>query len=106
MSAKSVLHLWDHVDSLRFVDWILIQCYMGWRPQELAKLKIADVHLDEGYIIGGMKTIAGKNRIVPIHSKILNLVKKNYETSLELGSEYLFNDPSAVKGGMTITYDK
>lgn len=98
--------LWDNVDSLRFVDWILIQCYMGWRPQELAKLKIDDVHLDEGYITGGMKTDAGKNRIVPIHSRIFDLVKKNYETSVALGSEYLFNDPSAVKGGMTITYDK
>ncbi|MCM1245702.1 MAG: tyrosine-type recombinase/integrase [Roseburia sp.] len=98
--------LWDNVDSLRFVDWILIQCYMGWRPQELAKLKIADVHLDEGYIIGGMKTNAGKNRIVPIHSRIFDLVKKNYEASAKLGGEYLFNDPSAVKGGMTISYDK
>lgn len=98
--------LWDHVDSLRFVDWILIQCYMGWRPQELAKLKIENVHLEEGYVIGGMKTDAGKNRIVPIHSKIAILVKKNYDTATDLGSEYLFNDPSAVKGGMTITYDK
>lgn len=98
--------LWDNVDSLRFVDWILIQCYMGWRPQELAKLKLDDVHLDEGYITGGMKTDAGKNRIVPIHSRIFDLVKKNYDTSVELGSEYLFNDPSAVKGGITITYDK
>ena len=23
--------LWDNVNSIRFVDWILIQCYMGWR---------------------------------------------------------------------------
>lgn len=98
--------LWNNVKTLRFADWILIQCYMGWRPQELAKLKIENVHLNEGYIIGGMKTNAGKNRIVPIHSRIIDLVKKNYDTAVELGSEYLFNDPAAVKGGMTITYDK
>lgn len=98
--------LWDNVDSLRFVDWILIQCYMGWRPQELAKLKIENVHLDEQYITGGMKTDAGKDRSVPIHPRIKNLVERNYNQAVDLGSQYLFNDPLAVKGGMTITYDK
>lgn len=98
--------LWNNVETLRFADWILIQCYMGWRPQELAKLKIENVHLDERYITGGMKTEAGKNRIVPIHPRIFDLVKKNYITAIELGSEYLFNDPSAIRGGMNITYDK
>lgn len=98
--------LWDNVDSLRFVDWILIQCYMGWRPQELAKLKIENVHLDGQYITGGMKTDAGKDRSVPIHPRIKNLVERNYNQAVELGSQYLFNDPLAVKGGMTITYDK
>lgn len=98
--------LWDNVDSLRFVDWILIQCYMGWRPQELAILKTADVNLDEQYIVGGMKTSAGKNRAVPIHPRISHLVQRNYDQAIELGSKNLFNDPSAVKGGMLITYDK
>lgn len=98
--------LWDNVDSLRFVDWLLIQCYMGWRPQELAILKIADVNLDKQYIIGGMKTSAGKKRIVPIHSRIKHLIQQNYDQAIELGSKNLFNDPSAVKGGMLITYDK
>lgn len=98
--------LWDNVDSLRFVDWILIQCYMGWRPQELAILKIADINLDEQYIVGGMKTSAGKNRTVPIHPRIKHLIQRNYDQAIELCSENLFNDPQAVKGGMRITYDK
>lgn len=98
--------LWNNVDSLRFVDWILIQCYMGWRPQELARLRIENVHLDEQYITGGMKTSAGKDRPVPIHPRIKNLVQQNYAQAIELGSQYLFNDPLAVKGGIAITYDK
>ncbi len=98
--------LWENVGSIRFVDWILIQCYMGWRPQELAKLKTEDVHLDEQYITGGMKTSAGKDRPVPIHPRIKNLVQQNYDQAVELGSPYLFNDPLAVKGGISITYDK
>ena len=98
--------LWDHADSLRFVDWILIQCYMGWRPQELACLKIENVHLEEQYITGGMKTSSGKDRHVPIHPRIKHLVQRNYDEAMELGSQNLFNDPLAVKGGMLITYDK
>lgn len=98
--------LWDNVNTKRFVDWILIQCYMGWRPQELSNLKIENVHLDGQYITGGMKTSAGKNRSVPIHPRIKALVQKNYNQAVELGSQYLLNDPLAVKGGMSITYDK
>lgn len=98
--------LWDNVGTIRFTDWILIQCYMGWRPQELAKLKLEEINLDEWYIVGGMKTPSGKKRIVPIHPRIKELVQKNYDQAVELGSLYLLNDPLAVKGGMTITYDK
>lgn len=98
--------LWDNVDKIRFVDWILIQCYMGWRPQELATLQLADVNLDEWYMVAGMKTDAGKNRMVPIHTEIQPLVKRNYDYAVSLGSDALFNDPTATKGGMKITYDK
>ena len=98
--------LWDNVDKIRFVDWILIQCYMGWRPQELATLQLADVNLDEWYMVAGMKTDAGKTRMVPLHTKIQPLVKRNYDYAVSLGSDALFNDPTATKGGMKITYDK
>lgn len=98
--------LWDSLGVIRFVDWILIQCYMGWRPQELAILEIKNVDLENWCITGGMKTDAGRHRIVPIHPRIRELVRKNYEQAIELGSDRLFNDPDAVKGGMKITYDK
>lgn len=98
--------LWDNVDKILFADWVLIQCYMGWRPQELATLQLADVNLDEWYMVAGMKTDAGKNRMVPIHTKIQPLVKRNYDYAVSLGSDALFNDPTATKGGMKITYDK
>ena len=98
--------LWDNVDALRFVDWILIQCYMGWRPQELDTLQLSDVNLDEWCITAGMKTEAGKDRMVPIHTKIRPLVQRNYDYAVSLGSDALFNDPTATKGGMKITYDK
>lgn len=97
--------LWDNVGKVRFVDWILIQTYMGWRPQELVLLRLDEVNLDEWYIEGGMKTAAGKQRCVPIHSRIQELVQKNYDEAISLGSDFLFNDPLS-RNGMKMTYDK
>lgn len=96
--------LWDNV-SFPFVDMVLIGIYSGWRPQELAVLKIADIDLENGFYTGGLKTDAGRNRIVPIHSKIYNLVKQNYEKAVSMGSEYLFNDENGQQGTF-LTYDK
>jgi integrase len=105
-SESEMKILWDNLGKISFVDWILIQCYMGWRPQELAILKTEDVDLENWCITGGMKTDAGRYRTVPIHSRIRPLVQDNYEQALSLGSDRLFNDPNSIKGGMKITYDK
>lgn len=99
--------LWDNVDKVKYVDWILIQCYMGWRPQELATLRLEDVHLDAWYMEGGMKTDAGKQRVVPIHEKIKELVKRNYDFAIGIESEYLLNDKGQTHSGRWgLTYDK
>ena len=99
--------LWDHVNSVKFTDWVIIQCYMGWRPRELATLRLDEVNLDKWYMQAGMKTDAGKQRIVPIHSKIRGLVKQNYDFALSIGSEYLFNDKGQTHAGSwAVTYDK
>lgn len=96
--------LWENLD-IPFTDMVLIGIYTGFRPQELSILKIADVDLDQHTLRGGMKTAAGTNRIVPIHSKIYDLVKKNYDRALALGSEHLFNDLNGQQGTF-MTYDK
>lgn len=79
---------------------------MGWRPQEMALLELHDVDLKNRFIRGGIKTDSGKQRVVPIHHRIYEFVRKNYNFAVELGSDRLFNDPSAVKGGIKMTYDK
>lgn len=96
--------LWDNV-SFPFVDMVLIGIYSGWRPQELAVLKISDVDLEKGFYTGGLKTDAGRNRIVPIHSKVYDLVKQNYDKAVGMGSDYLFNDENGQQGTF-LTYDK
>lgn len=99
--------LWDNVDNTKFADWILIQMYMGWRPQELAILELKDVNLENWTITGGMKTDAGKQRVIPIHSEIKDLVKRNYEFATSINSKYLFNDKGQTHAGRwNLTYDK
>jgi len=85
--------MWNKVFEMKYLDIILIQCYTGFRPQELGNIRLEDVNLKEWTIKGGMKTDAGKDRLVPIHEKIKGLVKTKYRVAEKLGSEYLFNVP-------------
>ncbi len=55
------------------VEFILIMCYSGYR---ITAYKTLEVNTDEWYFRGGIKTAAGKDRIVPTHSAIQGLVKR------------------------------
>ena len=98
--------LWKASEFVPFADMIIYACYSGWRPGELIRLKVEDVNLKEEYIKGGMKTIAGKNRVVPIHPIVKPIVEKYYNQAVEIGSEYLFNDPSKKKGVNGLSKDQ
>ena len=100
--------LWKHVDDKRCVDVLLVQCYSGWRPQELGLIKLEDVDLDNWIFRGGMKTEAGEDRAVPIHSRIRHLIERKYKEAQELGSPYLFNyiDPTLRSKNITLNYNR
>lgn len=66
-------------------DTIFILLYTGLRINELLDIKCENIHLDERYMIGGTKTNAGKNRIIPIHDNVYHLIKTRYEQ----GNKYL-----------------
>lgn len=93
--------LWKNTPT-PLVNLILVQCYTGWRPQELCKIKLSDVNIDKWYMKGGMKTKAGIDRVVPICERIKPLVKKIYAMSESLHSEYFVCDMD----GSEMTYDK
>lgn len=67
--------LWSLADSHKNIQIVLILCYTGLRPTELCKIKSEDVHIDECYMLGGIKTAAGRNRAIPLANKILPFVK-------------------------------
>lgn len=56
-----LLRSYDNDERIKF---ILILVYTGMRISELLKMPVENVH--EKYMIGGSKTEAGKNRIIPI----------------------------------------
>ena len=84
---------------------IVYACYSGWRPSELVQLKVDDVDLENGFIKGGIKTSAGKNRLVPIHPLVMSIVQKYYDQAISVNSQYLFNDVTKKKG-IGLSYDQ
>ena len=66
-------------------DTFFILLYTGMRISELLDIETKNVHLEERYMIGGTKTVAGKNRIIPIHDDIFEIIKRRYNN----GGKYL-----------------
>jgi len=81
-----IKRLWEMRDA-PWVDSVLVFLYTGFRISELLEVKRENVDLVVGVIKGGKKTEAGKNRLVPIHSKIAGIIKKRFSD----GGEYLFS---------------
>jgi len=73
----------------------------GMKVTEIISLDLEDINLEEDYFKGGLKTDAGKNRIVPIHPIIKDLVTNRYNKD----NIALFNDEYGQQGTI-MTYDK
>lgn len=101
---EEVQLIWDSLSLYPYLDITLIQFYSGWRPNELLSMKLTDVDLENRTFHGGSKTTSGKNRIVPIHSKIFHFVEQHYNEAVATGSEYVFQ--SDRQPGKPYTYDR
>jgi integrase len=74
-TSDEIKTLWDNINRMDYLDTILIMIYTGLRPGELVKIENKDINIKERYMRGGIKTTAGKNRIIPINKKILPLIE-------------------------------
>lgn len=69
--SKDQLQLmWDNVDTVPGIKYILVLCYTGMRLNEMLGAKTENYNREEGYFIAGSKTAAGKDRIITISPKI------------------------------------
>lgn len=75
-TQEEVDALWKDYETHAFTAYILIMCYAGLRYGELSTIYLENIHLDESYMIGGIKSEAGINREIPIHDRIKPLIEK------------------------------
>ena len=92
-TQKQIDFLWENVNKYDFIDAVLIMIYSGMRPGELILIKNEDINLEERYMRGGIKTKAGKNRVIPIHKKIHSLI----ENRMDDNNEYLYVNSKGTK---------
>ena len=62
-------------DTKRAAEIAYVLCYSGMRINELLHIQSKDVDLANRCIVGGEKTDAGKNRVIPIHKEIEPIVR-------------------------------
>lgn len=98
-TKEELTALWKQTDDIG-ARFALILSYTGLRPTELLKIRTENVHLDESYMKGGMKTAAGRNRVIPIAKKIFPFIAAMYNEK----EEYLVIDER--DGKPMLTYDR
>lgn len=67
--------LWEHQDDAT-IQQLLILLYTGMRIGEMLLIDRDNINFEEGYMVGGIKTKAGIDRVIPIHHKIMPFIKQ------------------------------
>lgn len=75
-TQEEVELMWKDYEENPFTMYPLIMCYSGMRFGELFTMQLENIHLDESYMIGGIKTDAGIDREIPIHERIKPLIER------------------------------
>ena len=87
-TSDEITSLWCWINDDRLGETARITLaltYTGMRINELLHLYVSDCHIDEGYVIGGSKTDAGRNRVIPLHPDIIPLFQKWLEQTDDSG---------------------
>lgn len=66
----------ENVNVVKGADYVLCQCYLGFRPSEFLALDVKNYNREERAFVGGAKTEAGKNRIVTVSPKIQPIIDR------------------------------
>ena len=89
-TAKELRDLIAAADTVPYIDLVLIMCYTGYRVNEIVKMPRSAYDPESLTLVGGSKTAAGMNRLVPVAEIIRPYVDRYYRTATEDG--LLFHD--------------
>jgi integrase len=76
-TEAEIQKLWDDYNATSDVisASALIMLYTGMRPGEVKHLKVDNIHLEEHWMTGGIKTAKGKRRKIIIPDKIVPIIQ-------------------------------
>lgn len=101
-TEEEIAKLWEHRDD-KMAQYVLILIYSGMRINEMLAVTTDDIHFDKGYIIGGSKTEAGKDRVIPMHKRIVPFIEQNLENNYLVASK---RGGSFTYAGIKIRFNK
>ena len=73
---EAVAALEDNAGTVPGADYVLCQCYLGFRPSEFLALDAKDYNRTERAFTGGAKTDAGRDRVVTVSPKIQPIIDR------------------------------
>ena len=76
LPEDAVKRLEAKVGEVNGADYVLCQCYLGFRPGELIALDAINYNRKERAFVGGSKTDAGRDRVVTVSPKIQPIVDR------------------------------
>ena len=76
LPLEAVERLHGLIESVPYADYIVAQCYLGFRPSELLDLDAAHYDRTERAFVGGAKTDAGRDRVVTVSPKIQPIIDR------------------------------
>lgn len=84
-----------HSGDVPGADYVLCQCYLGFRPSEFLALDAKDYNRKERAFVGGAKTEAGRNRVVTVSPKIQPIINSLVHDKIS-GPVFCAEDGSAM----------
>lgn len=79
LSMEELAKVREAVGVVPYADYVYCLCYLGYRPTEMLSMKKSQYDRAHQCLIAGIKTEAGKNRIVTISPKIQPLIDAQFE---------------------------
>ena len=76
LPLEAVKKIQAKTDTVEGADYVLCQCYLGFRPSEFLALDAKNYNRKERAFVGGAKTDAGKDRIVTVSPKIQPIIDR------------------------------